>query len=106
MGHYVAASLIATLAVNASRAARRSGTDLSEQDHQVHQALLEHGRRTFATGQLLRIALKRSGAQLVNGGHPSPLLLRDGAVEELLLAVNIPFGILQQGAYQVQEIDL
>ncbi|MEU0308585.1 PP2C family protein-serine/threonine phosphatase [Streptomyces cyaneofuscatus] len=106
MGHDVSASLIATLAVNASRGARRSGADLAEQARQVHQALLEHGRRTFATGQLLRIALDGSRAQIVNAGHPRPLLLRDGTVEELRLAVNMPFGVLQQGAYRVQDIDL
>ncbi|MER6190184.1 PP2C family protein-serine/threonine phosphatase [Streptomyces cyaneofuscatus] len=106
MGHDVAASLIATLAVTASRGARRSGTDLAEQARQIHQALLEHGRRTFATGQLLRVPLNGTGAQIVNAGHPCPLLLRDGTVEELRLAVNMPFGVLQQGAYRVQDIDL
>ncbi|MER8199364.1 PP2C family protein-serine/threonine phosphatase [Streptomyces microflavus] len=106
MGHDVGASLIATLAVNASRGARRSGTDLAEQARQVHQALLEHGRRTFATGQLLRILLDGSQAQIVNAGHPRPLRLRDNTVQEVRLAANMPFGVLQQGAYGLQDIDL
>ncbi|MFE6821961.1 PP2C family protein-serine/threonine phosphatase [Streptomyces sp. NPDC057690] len=106
MGHDVDASLMATLLVNASRGARRAGSDLAEQARQVHQALLEHGRRTFATGQLLRIALDGTGAQLVNAGHPWPLRLRAGAVEELHLAVNLPFGVVGQGPYQVQDLDL
>ncbi|MEU1274303.1 PP2C family protein-serine/threonine phosphatase [Streptomyces sp. NPDC005799] len=106
MGHDVNASLMATLLVNASRGARRAGADLAEQARQTHQALLEHGRRTFATGQLVRVALDGSGAQLVNAGHPWPLRLREGKVEELRLAVNLPFGVAWEGAYQVQDLDL
>ncbi|MFD3675711.1 PP2C family protein-serine/threonine phosphatase [Streptomyces sp. NPDC058613] len=107
MGHDVTASLMATLLVNASRGARRAGEDLAEQARQTHQALLDHGRRTLATGQLLRIALDGSGAQLVNAGHPWPFRLRDGAVDELRLTVDMPFGIgHHQGLYRVQDLDL
>ncbi|MFD4260797.1 PP2C family protein-serine/threonine phosphatase [Streptomyces sp. NPDC058534] len=106
MGHDVDAALMATLLVNASRGARRAGADLAEQARQTHQALLDHGRRTFATGQLLRIALDGRSAQLVNAGHPWPLRLRDGNVERLRLNVNLPFGVAAQGPYQVQDFDL
>ncbi|MGW6821407.1 PP2C family protein-serine/threonine phosphatase [Streptomyces sp. NPDC055005] len=106
MGHDVNASLMATLLVNASRGARRAGADLAEQARQTHQALLDHGKRTFATGQLLRIALDGTSAQLVNAGHPWPLRLRDRTVTELRLAVNLPFGVPHQGAYRVQDLDL
>ncbi|MEW2084795.1 PP2C family protein-serine/threonine phosphatase [Streptomyces sp. NPDC005283] len=106
MGHDVDASLMATLLVNASRGARRAGCDLAEQARQIHQALLDHGQRSFATGQLLRIALDGTSAQLVNAGHPWPLRLREGTVKELRLAVNLPFGVAGQGPYQVQDLDL
>ncbi|MFF3020179.1 PP2C family protein-serine/threonine phosphatase [Streptomyces sp. NPDC057939] len=107
MGHDVDAALMATLLVNASRGARRAGTDLAEQARQVHQALIDHGRHTTATGQLLRIALDGGGAQLVNAGHPWPLLLREGMVTELPLTVNLPFGYAGfKGPYTVQDLDL
>ncbi|MFI1607426.1 PP2C family protein-serine/threonine phosphatase [Streptomyces griseofuscus] len=106
MGHNVDASLMTTLLVNASRGARRAGTGLAEQARQTHQALIDHGRRTFATGQLMRIALDGSSAQLVNAGHPWPLRLRDGTVDEIKLHIDLPFGVPAQDAHQVQDIDL
>ncbi|MFD8805298.1 PP2C family protein-serine/threonine phosphatase [Streptomyces sp. NPDC059597] len=107
MGHDVHASLMATLLVNASRGARRAGADLAEQARRTHQALLDHGRRTFATGLLLQVALDGSGARLVNAGHLWPLRLRDGVVETVPLNVNLPFGVAgERGPYEVQDLDL
>ncbi len=54
----------------------------------------------FATGQLLRIALDGASAELVNAGHPWPLRLRDDTVEEVHLAVDLPFGVAAHDAYQ------
>lgn len=106
MGHDTDAALTATLLVNASRGARRAGADLAEQAGRTHQALLDHGRHAFGTGLMLRIALDGSGARLVNAGHPWPLRLRDGRVTEMHLEVDMPFGVVHQGAYRVQDLDL
>ncbi|MFF0504602.1 PP2C family protein-serine/threonine phosphatase [Streptomyces fimicarius] len=106
MGHDVNASLIATLVVNASRGARRAGAELAEQARQMHQALLDHGNATFATGQLLRISLDGSRVQFVNAGHPAPLRLRDGSVEVITPQIDMPFGFPPQGSYEVQDLDL
>jgi serine phosphatase RsbU (regulator of sigma subunit) len=81
--------------------------DLAEQARRAHQALHDRGRQTFATGQLLRVALDGGGARLANAGHPWPLRLRDGVVEVVKLAVDLPFGLDgQHRPYRVQDIDL
>ncbi|RZD77518.1 PP2C family protein-serine/threonine phosphatase [Streptomyces albidoflavus] len=106
MGHDVAASLMATLLVSASRGARRAGVDLAEQARRTHQALLDHGSGTFATGLLFRLALDGSGAQFVNAGHHWPLRLREGRVEEVHPEVDLPFGVPEADAHRVQELDV
>ncbi|MEV5887546.1 PP2C family protein-serine/threonine phosphatase [Streptomyces sp. NPDC052020] len=106
MGHDVDSALLATIAVNASRGARRAGCDLAEQARQTDRAMLDHGRGAWATGQLLRIGLDDGRAQLVNAGHPWPLRLRDGTVEEVRLRVDLPFGVHAPAPYQVQSLDV
>jgi hypothetical protein len=106
MGHDVDSALLATILVNASRGARRAGHDLAEQARLMHEAMIVHGRGTLATGQLLRISLDGTGVRLVNAGHPWPLRLREGRVEEVRLAVDLPFGVSSGTAHRVQDLDL
>jgi serine phosphatase RsbU (regulator of sigma subunit) len=105
MGHDVQAALLATLLVSALRGARRASSGLAEQARQANQALLEHGRGAIATGQLMRISLDQGTIQLVNAGHPWPLRLRAGTVEEIPLAIDFLLGALP-GPYRVQELQL
>lgn len=108
MGHDVGAALLATLVVNALRRARRAGYDLPDQAAQAHQAMIYHDQGAFTTGQLLRIRLDGRGAQLVNAGHPWPLRLRDGVVETIELAIDLPFGLSGRpvSTYRVQDLDV
>ncbi|MDN3295820.1 PP2C family protein-serine/threonine phosphatase [Streptomyces ficellus] len=105
MGHDTESALLATLLLGALRGARRVGCDIAEQARRAHQALLDHNRG-MATGQLLRIRLDEGSAQLVNAGHPKPLLLRGGTVEELPVFANLPFGVVSRTAYRVHELHL
>ncbi|MEU0738955.1 PP2C family protein-serine/threonine phosphatase [Streptomyces sp. NPDC006134] len=105
MGHDTESALLATLLLGALRGARRAGCDIAEQARRAHRALLDHDRG-MATGQLLRISLDNGRVRLVNAGHPRPLRLRDGAVEELALFANLPFGVASPLPYRVQELDL
>ncbi|MDX3799323.1 PP2C family protein-serine/threonine phosphatase [Streptomyces sp. AK04-3B] len=105
MGHDTNSALLATLLVGALRRARRSGCDALKQADHAHQSLLTHSRG-LATGQLLCVALDTGVCELVNAGHPRPLRLRDGAVEEVRLDVNLPFGVVAPTSYRVQELHL
>ncbi|MEV5801876.1 PP2C family protein-serine/threonine phosphatase [Streptomyces collinus] len=105
MGHDTASALLATLTVNALRGARRAGRGLLEQAYAAHRAITRHGRG-MTTGQLLRVELETGICELVNAGHPWPLRLRGGSVEELTLRVNMPFGVPAPVAYQVQQLRL
>ncbi|MFD3568000.1 PP2C family protein-serine/threonine phosphatase [Streptomyces sp. NPDC058671] len=110
MGHDVDAALLATLVVGALRRARRAGAGLAEQARQADQAMREHGRKGYVTGQLLRISLLDGRAEFVNAGHPWPLRLRDGEVQEIVPRVDLPFGLSPHAArahiYRVQSLDL
>ncbi|MDU0291800.1 PP2C family protein-serine/threonine phosphatase [Saccharothrix longispora] len=105
VGHDVASALTATLLVGALRGARRAGHGLAEQAQRANQALLDHGGGSLATGLLLRADLSGRGVELVNAGHPPPLLLRDGVVEEVELEVDLLFGVIPY-RYRVQRLDL
>ncbi|SHN37046.1 PP2C family protein-serine/threonine phosphatase [Actinacidiphila paucisporea] len=106
MGHDVQAALLATLVVGALRRARRAGESLLEQARQADQAMRDHGREGYVTGQLLRISLLDGRAEFVNAGHPWPLLLRDGRVRQIAPKVDLPFGVLPLHTYRVQSLDL
>ncbi|MEU7566881.1 PP2C family protein-serine/threonine phosphatase [Streptomyces fradiae] len=105
MGHDTASALLATLTVNALRGARRSGAELTGQARAAHEAVQTYGRG-ITTGQLLNIALDTGACRLVNAGHPWPLRLRRGRVEEVPLKVNLPFGTPAPVAYQTQQLEL
>ncbi|MFE2537856.1 PP2C family protein-serine/threonine phosphatase [Streptomyces sp. NPDC059371] len=106
MGHDVDAALLATLLVGALRRARRAGADLAEQARQADQAMLEHGRQGYVTGQLLRISLIDGKTEFINAGHPWPLRIRNGRVREITPKVDLPFGFYPPHTYRVQSLDL
>jgi serine phosphatase RsbU (regulator of sigma subunit) len=106
MGHDVAAALLATLVVGALRRARRAGAALDEQARQADQALRDHGRQGYLTGQLLRISLLDGGTEFVNAGHPWPLRMREGEVQEIAREIDLPFGLQTPYTYRMQSLDL
>jgi serine phosphatase RsbU (regulator of sigma subunit) len=107
VGHQVAAALLATLLVGGLRNGRRKGLDLAGQARYANDALAEHSDHgAFVTGQLMRVDLHAGTAGIVNAGHPLPLRLRDGKVDEVDLRVEPPFGVVPGKDFDVQEFPL
>jgi serine phosphatase RsbU (regulator of sigma subunit) len=107
MGHTMDAALLATVLVGALRNARRRGVELAEQAWLANDALAEQaGEGQFVTGLLVRIDLASATAGIVNAGHPPPLRLRAGEVDDVPLEVDRPFGVQRGRGYRVQALPL
>ncbi|MEV6637303.1 PP2C family protein-serine/threonine phosphatase [Actinoplanes sp. NPDC051470] len=108
VGHGVDSAITATLCVGGLRNARRRGATLLEQAQAANQAVLDNtpAGSLFATGLLGRLSLSSGVLDVVNAGHPAPLLIRDGRVENVALSVNRPFGVLRHKPYQASRLQL
>jgi serine phosphatase RsbU (regulator of sigma subunit) len=107
MGHTMDAALLATVLVGGLRNARRRGVELAEQARLANDALAEQaGESQFVTGLVARIDLSAATAGIVNAGHPPPLRLRSGRVDQVPLEVDPPFGLRPQVGYRVQSLPL
>ncbi|MCW2699994.1 MAG: putative magnesium or manganese-dependent protein phosphatase [Blastococcus sp.] len=107
VGHQVSAALLATLLVGSLRNGRRKGLDLGEQARYANDALAENAPAgQFVTGQLMRVDLHARTASIVNAGHPFPLRLRHGKVEEVELSIEPPFGVVPGKGFDVQALSL
>ena len=107
VGHEVGAALLATLLVGSLRNERRRGLGLGEQAGNANDAVATHAAPgQFVTAQVMRVDLRTREAEIVNAGHPLPLRLRAGRVEEVELAIDLPFGIQQGTRYRLQRFPL
>jgi serine phosphatase RsbU (regulator of sigma subunit) len=94
MGHSTEAALLATLTVATLRNQRRALASPVQQAEIAHATLKADARADqFVTGLLLRIRLSDGEAEIVNAGHPLPLLLRDGETAQLELTTHPPLGV-------------
>jgi serine phosphatase RsbU (regulator of sigma subunit) len=106
-GHDVAAALLATVLVGSLRNERRRGADLAEQLRNANDALVANSPiGQFVTGQVMRIDLDTGTATIVNAGHPFPLRLRRGRVEEVELEIDLPFGLQAGRSFRLQRFPL
>ncbi|WP_432485292.1 PP2C family protein-serine/threonine phosphatase [Kineococcus esterisolvens] len=107
MGHQVEAALLATLAVGSLRNSRRAGADLVTMAGAANRAIEENSSDPgFVTGLLMSVDLRDGSTEIVNAGHPPPLLQRGGEVRPLQLTPDLPLGIRPDLGYQVQHFQL
>lgn len=106
MGHLIGAAWLATLAVGSLRNTRRSVASPGEQADAANAALIDSaGPGEFVTGLIMRIRLADGTVDIVNAGHPPPILLRAGAAEVLELTPGLPLGVSSR-AYETHTLKL
>ncbi len=107
MGHGIDAALLATLTVGALRNGRRRRLALDAMAVNASGAIFgqRHGSG-FVTGQVAMIELATGVLSIVNAGHPPPLVARDGHAHAIDLVPDVPFGVLPEPAYRVQQFRL
>jgi serine phosphatase RsbU (regulator of sigma subunit) len=94
MGHGLDAATMATVAIGAYRHARRVFIGLAEKYAFMDDAISrQFGPDHFVTAQLMQMNIATGEMELVNAGHPAPLLVRDGrVVRQLESATTLPVG--------------
>ncbi|MER6570702.1 GAF domain-containing SpoIIE family protein phosphatase [Streptomyces sp. NPDC001093] len=94
MGHGLDAATMATVAIGAYRHARRVFISLDEKYTFMDEAISrQFGPDHFVTAQLMHLNITTGQMELVNAGHPAPLLIRGGrVVRQLESATTLPVG--------------
>ncbi|MFM9370936.1 PP2C family protein-serine/threonine phosphatase [Streptomyces sp. Da 82-17] len=94
MGHGLDAAAMATVAIGAYRHARRVFVSLAEKYAYMDDAVSQQfGPDHFVTAELMHLNIATGELELVNAGHPAPLLVRGGRVErQLESATTLPVG--------------
>ena len=94
MGHAIDAALLATLTVGTLRNCRRALVSPAEQADAASERLRSHAQpHQFVTGLIMRIRLADGGTEVVNAGHPSPFLVREGKIVHLDVRAQPPLGV-------------
>jgi hypothetical protein len=93
-GHDIAAGLTSTLALAATRNARRAGRDLLAAAALADEVIRGQTDTQFATALLAQLDLDTGMLHYLNAGHPPPVLLRDTRmVKTLDSPVRPPLGL-------------
>jgi serine phosphatase RsbU (regulator of sigma subunit) len=97
MGHDLHAGLTTSMALAATRNARRGGAGLIEAAELADRTIADHrppGSMSYATAFLAHLDLRTGELHYLNAGHLPPAVLRDGRVVRLLETVSrTPLGL-------------
>jgi hypothetical protein len=94
VGHDLAAGLTTTMALAATRNARRTGRSLAAAGAEADRVIAEQERNRFVTALLTELDLTTGVLHFLNAGHPPPVLLRGGRmVKALHTSVRPPLGL-------------
>jgi sigma-B regulation protein RsbU (phosphoserine phosphatase) len=99
MGHGLDAARLADLAMAAYRHSRRCGTSLRDMYRAIGSVIADtFGSGGYVTAQLGALDVETGVLELVNAGHPGPLLLRKGRVRGTLRrSTAMPLGVDPDG---------
>ena len=107
VGHGLRAALLGSLTVTAMRNTRRGGGGITDQAGAANAALAEQfDRGNFVTALLMWLDVSTGSGEIINAGHPPPILLRDGSIQHLLLPPDVPLGVDPGTVYRRQPIAL
>jgi serine phosphatase RsbU (regulator of sigma subunit) len=95
VGHGLPAVLMASVAINTLRNARRAQRTLDDAYRQADQRIAEQfGQSYYVTGQIATLEMSSGRLTWLNAGHVRPLLVRNGSfVGELECTPSMPMGL-------------
>lgn len=106
-GHTVNAAQLATLAVSSLRNSRRSQASAVDQARAANTTISEHATdEDYVAAIVMSVDLVTGVVEVVNAGHPTPHLVRDGMATVLDLEADLPFGMFAEAEYRAQALVL
>lgn len=105
--HARSTPLLTTLAVTASRNARRAGLGISEQACMADQAIYAHHQGAHCVDSIIMsVDITTGQASAVKAGSPDLLLLRNGIQQPVELLDQMPLGMFEGTEYVPQTFEL
>ncbi|WP_323747730.1 PP2C family protein-serine/threonine phosphatase [Catenulispora rubra] len=107
MGEGTTAALLTSLAVNALRNARRAGIGLADQAALADQAVYaQHRGDLYVSALLLSFEYDTGVVSVVDAGSPQMWLRRGRTTERIAVEPQLPLGMFEETAYEVQRFQL